>query len=168
VAFGVDRALAVEQKGYSIEAQGKPPDFVLEIASESNGEEDYTNKRDDYAAFGIPEYWRFDPTGDQHHGAPLAGDRLVEGAYQPTQVLEVAPNHFHGHSDVLNLDPCWDNRRLRWWDPATKRYLLTPDETHEARSRAEAQRDVEREARMTAEARVRELEAEMERRDRES
>ena len=33
IAFGVDRALAVNQKGYSIGDQGKPPDFVLEIAS---------------------------------------------------------------------------------------------------------------------------------------
>ena len=175
VAFGVDRALAVEQKGYSISAQGKPPDLVLEIASESTGEEDYTKKRDDYAAFGIPEYWRFDPSGGRHHDAPLAGDRLVDGAYQPTRILEVGPDHLHGHSDVLNLDPCWDNGRLRWWDPATGRHLLTPDETDEARSRAEAQRDAEQEARvaesearMTAEARVRELEAELARRDKES
>ena len=34
------------------------PDFVLEIASESTSEEDSTRKRDDYAALGIPEYWR--------------------------------------------------------------------------------------------------------------
>ena len=32
VAFNVDRALAVDQMGYSIRDQGKPPDFVLEIA----------------------------------------------------------------------------------------------------------------------------------------
>ena len=161
VSFGVDRALAVEQKGYSIEAQGKPPDFVLEIASESTGEEDYTNKRNDYAAFGIPEYWRFDPTGGRHHGAPLAGDQLVKGAYQPTQILEVAPNHFHGHSEVLNLDPCWDNGRLRWWDPVAGRYLRTFDETEEERA-------AEAEARARAEARVRELEAELAPRDKDN
>ena len=53
VAFGVDRALATEQKGYSIRDQGKPPDFVLEIGSATTGREEYIGKRNDYAAFGI-------------------------------------------------------------------------------------------------------------------
>ena len=87
IAFGVDRTLAIEQKGYSIRDQGKPPDFVLEIASESTGEEDYTGKRRDYAAFGIPEYWRFDSSGGQRHSSPLAGGRLVEQTYQPVDIL---------------------------------------------------------------------------------
>ena len=37
VAFNADRAVAVEQMGYSVRDQGKPPDFVLEIASLSTG-----------------------------------------------------------------------------------------------------------------------------------
>ena len=85
IAFGINRVLAVEQKGYSIRDQGKPPDFVLKVASESTGEEDYTSKRDNYAALGIPEYWRFDPSGGRHHGAPLAGDRLVGGHISPSK-----------------------------------------------------------------------------------
>ena len=164
IAFGVDRALAVDQKGYSIRDQGKPPDFVLEIASESTGQEDYTGKRDDYAAFGIPEYWRFDPSGGQHHGAPLAGDRLAEGTYQPIDVVETAPDHLYGHSDVLNLDLCWEKGKLRWWDPTTRRYLPTFDEERDARI-AEAEARANAEARAdSAEAQVRELEAELERR----
>ena len=63
VAFGVDRAGIISQRGYSIEEQGKPPDFVLEIACENTGQDDYTEKRYAYAAFGVPEYWRFDPSG---------------------------------------------------------------------------------------------------------
>ena len=164
IAFGVDRALAVRHKGYSIRDQGKPPDFVLEIASESTGEEDYTCKRDDYAAFGIPEYWRFDPSGGLYHGTPLAGDRLVEGAYQPARILEMGPGHRHGHSDALGLDLCWENGQLRWWDPTARGYLLTFDETDEARATAEARADSEHTSRITAENRVRELEAELERR----
>ena len=62
VAFGVDRAGIISQRGYSIEEQGKPPDFVLEIASENRGQDDYTEKRYAHAAFGVPEYWRFDPS----------------------------------------------------------------------------------------------------------
>ena len=162
IAFDVDFNLAVVQMGYSIRDQGKPPDFVLEVASPTTGRRDYTRKRNDYAAFGIPEYWRFDPSSGQHHDAPLAGDRLVEGTYQPVEVRETGPGHLHGHSGVLGLDLCWEDGRLRWWDPAAQRYLMTFDETDEARSAAEARADNENEARVAAEARVRELEAELE------
>ena len=44
VTFDCDRDLLIRQKGYSILAQGKPPDFVLEVASESTGVVDYTDK----------------------------------------------------------------------------------------------------------------------------
>ena len=157
IAFNADFPLAVDQNGYSIRDQGKPPDFVLEVASPSTGREDYTEKRNDYAAFGIPEYWRFDPSGGRYHGAPLGGDRLVEGTYQPIEILGMGPDHFHGHSDVLNLDLCWENGSLRWWDPASGGYLLTFDEEYDARIAAEARAQA-------AEARIRELEAELERR----
>ena len=70
VALGVDPALYKASNGYIIEDQGKPPDFVLEIASPHTGHIDVGAKRDDYAALGIPEYWRFDETGE-YHGARL-------------------------------------------------------------------------------------------------
>ena len=60
------------------------------------------------------------------------------------EILEVAPEHLHGHSDVLNLDPCWDHGRLRWYDPVGEQHLMPLEE--------------ERSARLAAEARVRELE----------
>ena len=150
VAFDVDRAQAIQQNGYSIRDLGKPPDFVLEVASEGTADNDVRGKRVDYAAFGITEYWRFDPTGGERHDAPLAGDRLEDGAYQPIEIVEVGPGHLHGHSDVLNLDPCWDHGQLRWFDPSAGEHLRTFLE--------------EREGRLTAEARVRELEAELRRR----
>lgn len=83
IAFNVDAARIIADEGYSIEVIGKPPDFVLEVASKSTGEGDYIGKRRDYAAFGIPEYWRFDPSGGIYHDAPLAGDRLADGEYRP-------------------------------------------------------------------------------------
>ncbi len=150
VAFNVDRPLAVEQNGYSIRDQGKPPDLVLEVASATTADQDVGNKRLDYAAFGIPEYWQFDPTGGQRYDAPIAGDRLENGEYHPMRIEEIGPDHFHGSSVVLNPNPCWDHRKLRWYDPATQAHLLTFAE--------------EQEARITAEARVRELEAELENR----
>ena len=75
VAFDADPAGYLARNGYVISEQGKPPDFVLEIASRSTGRRDTVDKRISYAALGIEEYWRFDETG-QFHGARLAGDRL--------------------------------------------------------------------------------------------
>ena len=46
--------------GYIVEEQGKPPDFVLEIASPGTKAEDNAGKRDFYARHGVVEYWRFD------------------------------------------------------------------------------------------------------------
>ena len=103
-ALSVDRAFAVERRAYSIRDQGKPPDLVLEVASPGTGREDYTRKRNDHAASGIPEYQRFDPPGGLHHSAPLARDRLAEGTYQPIEMMEMGPEQSHGHSDVLGLD----------------------------------------------------------------
>ena len=178
VAFDVDRDRAVKQMGYSIREQGKPPDFVLEIASVSTGFQDYTGKRTDYAGFGVPEYWRFDPSGGQYHDVHLAGDRLVDGEYQPIEIVQLDETHYYGRSDVLGLDLCWEEGLLRWWDPAKERYLSTFNEEADGRITAESERDAERgvrialesgldeerRARLAAENRVRELEAELERR----
>ena len=71
VAFGVDSAEVIARHGYAIDDQGKPPDFVLEIAWLTTAENDYTYKRADYAAYGILEYWRFDPTdGERYPSGP--------------------------------------------------------------------------------------------------
>ena len=160
IAFGVNPDRIIADRGYSIEQWGKPPDFVLEIASENTAENDVTVKRDDYAAFGIPEYWRFDPSGGEYYPASLAGDRLVDGAYQRIGIVGTDDRHFSGRSEVLGLDLCWEDGQLRWYDPAAGRYLLTFDEEAEAHIAAQDERDAERRARMAAEARVRELEAE--------
>ena len=120
----------------------------------TTADQDVADKRRDYAAFGIPEYWRFDPTGGQRYDAPIAGDRLQDGTYQPIEIREVVSEHLHGHSEVLNLDLCWDHGQLRWYDPATQTHLLTFYEERESRI-------AEREARLAAEARVRELEEEL-------
>lgn len=157
IAFDVNPATIRDRNGYSIEEQEKPPHFVLEVASVTTARNDYTQKREDYAAFGIPEYWRFDPTGGRRYDEPLAGDRLVEGVYQPIEIVRVDDDRLWGHSDVLNLGLCWEYGRLRWWDPATRQYLLTHEEEAEGRVAAEADRDA-------ALARVRELEEELRRR----
>ena len=137
IAFDVDPAAREARNGYLIPEQSKPPDFVLEVASESTGREDETVKRDVYEAMGVLEYWRFDHTGGEFHSAPLAGDRLVEGRYRPIEIARVSDKHFHGHSAALNLDLCWEHGRLRWHDPTAQHYLRTYDEVDDERIAAE-------------------------------
>ena len=72
VALNADREAFLRSNGYIISEQGKPPDFALEIASRSTARVDVGQKREDYALMGIPEYWRFDETGE-FHGDRLAG-----------------------------------------------------------------------------------------------
>ena len=88
ISFNSDPALYRQDNGYVISRQGKPPDLVMEIASERTGKNDVEDKPARYAALGIPEYWRFDETGG-FHGSRLAGDRLVDGQYEPIAVAEV-------------------------------------------------------------------------------
>ncbi len=148
IAFDVDPQLYRDTNGYIISEQGKPPDFVLEVASASTGDNDTGVKRNDYARMGIPEYWRFDETGE-YHGARLAGDRLVGDAYQPMQIDEFADGSLQGYSPILNLHLRWEDGVLAFYDPATNRPILT---YADQLARANA-----------AEARVRELEDELHR-----
>ena len=156
-AFNVDPAQYWAQNGYVISEQGKPPDFVLEIASRSTGRRDTIEKRVIYANLGIPEYWRFDETG-QYHGTRLAGDRLVDGRYEPIRIDELPDGSLQGHSAVLNVNLRWTEGQLGWHDPSTGEHVATMASEREARAQAEAHAAAEREARTQAEARIRELE----------
>ena len=150
VAFGVDPDAIVARNGYVISEVGKPPDFVLEVASRSTGRRDYTVKRAAYAGYGVGEYWRFDHTGGRYHDAALAGDWLVNGAYEPIRINEEPDGGRWGHSPILGLDLCWERGALRFYDPATEEYLPTPVELRD-------QRDAERAARLAAETALRRL-----------
>ena len=155
VAFGVDPAAYEASNGYIIEEQGKPPDFVLEIASWRTGQNDVGEKRDAYAALDIPEYWRFDETGESH-GTRLAGDRLVGDEYVPIPIDEAANDVLQGYSATLNLNLRWEGGVLGWYDPDTGRHIPTFDGERARAAEASTRAD-------QAEARVRELEAELRR-----
>ena len=151
VSRNANPALYRLDNSYVISRQGKPPDLVMEIASKSSGKNDVENKPARYAALGISEYWRFDETG-AFHQTRLAGDILVGDSYQPIPVDEAEPSILQGYSPALGLLIRWDHGQLLWWDPETQ----APIPTFET----------EREYRLLAEARIRELQEELERRNR--
>ena len=178
VAFSVNPAAYEKSNGYIVSEQGKPPDFVLEVASESTAETDVGAKRDDYAALGIFEYWRFDKTGE-FHGVTLAGERLSDGTYQPIPIKRLDDGSLEGRSAALNLNLRWERGEFVFYDPATGRRIVTlederarADMEREARIAAETRAsnernraDSEHEARVAAEARIRELEQRLNRQD---
>ena len=134
---------------------------------------DYTTKRVDYASYGIPEYWRFDPTNGDRYPAGLEGEELVGGEYRPIAIHGTEEGGYWGHSEALNLDICWERGQMRLYDPVARRYLLTHDEEAEQRIAAETLHDAERRARIAveaeaaeAQARIRQLEEELRRRSR--
>ena len=164
VAFNVDAADIGETNGYVIDEAGKPPDFVLEFASEHTARRDYIVKRPLYAGLDVPEYWRFDHTGGRQYDAALAGDRLTpEGVYRPIELTTEADGVIWGYSEALGLSVCWVERHLRFWDRMLRRYLPNPSEmADELDSERRARR--EETARADAEAaRVRELQEEIRR-----
>ena len=158
-----DRALMEEQRGYAIDRQGKAPDFALEVASPTTGIVDYTDKRADYERFGISEYWRFDPSGGEYHDVALAGDRLVDGVYEPIVIDGIGEGRLRGYSDALGLYVCWEDGRLRFFDPRTESYLRSHDEDAIRAEEERAGRLAAQARAGTAEARAAELEAELRR-----
>ena len=158
-----DCELMEEQRGYAIDRQGKAPDFVLEVASPTTGRADYTDKRADYEHFGVSEYWRFDPSGGEYHDAALAGDRLVDGVYEPIVIDSMSEGRLRGYSDALGLYVCWEDGRLRFFDPRTEGYLRSHDEAEARAGTAEARAEEERAGRVAAESRLAEIETELRR-----
>ena len=113
---------------------------------------------------GILEYWRFDETGE-HHGAKLAGEQLVDGTYVAVPIEELPDGDLQGYSTVLDLYLRWERGELVFYNPDTGQRIATLEDertradTERARTDTERTRaDREHEARLTAEARVRELE----------
>ena len=155
VAFNVDPEAYYGRNGYVISEQGKPPDFVLEVASSSTGRRDVVEKRVSYEELGILEYWRFDETG-RFHGSRLAGDRLVEGGYEPIEIIEMPDGSLRGRSVALGVELRWTEGALGWHDLDTGEHIATFATEREGRL-------AEREGRRRAEERTRELEEELRR-----
>ncbi len=158
IADNVNRAEIIEQRGYAIERQNKPPDFVLEVASVTTGRNDYTHKRRDYEAYGVSEYWRFDPSGGNYYDAPLAGDRLVDGSYQPIEIEWLDQRRCRGFSAFLGLYVCWEDGELRWYDPRTQSYIRTHADEVERAENAERRAESAESELLRLRQRIKELE----------
>ncbi len=154
LAFGVNTHAIRERRLYLPWEAGKPPDWVLEVASVSTARADVGRKRAIYAHIGVPEYWRFDPKDGEYHGQRLAGDRLVDGAYEPIPLTTAPDGILKGYSAVLRLSLCWDENWPRLYDPVTHTYLETWQQDRAARRVAESRAASEQAAREAAETQV--------------
>ncbi len=126
VAFGLG---AHNRSTYLVWKEGKPPDWVLEVASPSTVGRDLDAKRRIYAEMGVPEYWQFDPQGGLFPlGAPrLQGLALVDGEYEPLPArLERGERTIR--SPVLGLDLRAEGGLIRFRDPVTGKDIRHHDE----------------------------------------
>ena len=149
VVKGVEKKL---RRYYQIWKEGKAPDVVIEVTSDSTRWEDTETKRKLYQQLGVKEYYLYDPTGDYLEDR-LLGYRLVGSRYVSVRLWK-GENRLH--SDVLGLDLVLESGRLRLYDAQSQRFLLTPSEAIEAQRQAE-------EARRQAEEENARLQAELER-----
>ena len=156
IAFGVDAEAIRPRKLYLPWEVGKVPDWVLEIASESTRRVDLVHKPPIYAQIGVPEFWRFDPTGGGYYRFQLNGLKLVDGEYQPIELTTEPDGILKGYSEVLELSLAWDEGWPRFYDPATGLYL------EEWRDHIRALQ-AERQARAADQERIRQLEEELRR-----
>ena len=161
IAFAVNIAPLWERNAYMTWIAGKPPDFVLEIASESTARTDMVAKRRDYARIGVGEYWRFDSTGGDFYDAPLAGDRLVDGRYEPIEIVPQPDGSLWGYSAALDLYLCWDSSWLFFWDPRTGRFLRNIDASEDALAAEQAARQATQDALESAQETLRRLRAQL-------
>ncbi|PSB14081.1 hypothetical protein C7B61_01535 [filamentous cyanobacterium CCP1] len=138
------------------EEDGKYPNVVIEILSESTADQDRGIKKQIYQnTFRTPEYFWFDPDTLE-----LAGFLLVGGVYQPLQ-----PNAFnHLWSQQLNLFLGVQDQKLRYFSP-TGELIPTPEEAAELAQQqaelAQQQAELERQQKEAALARLKELEERM-------
>jgi hypothetical protein len=121
---------------------------VLEITWRSTRAEDLGAKFGLYQLLGVREYFLFDPLGE-YLDPPLQGYRLVEGRYEPLARVDQEGTLA---STVLGLELRLRDGTLRFYDPTTGQWLLTPSEAERARRAAQSSAAAEAAARQRAEA----------------
>lgn len=153
-----------KRNSYVTYDEGKPPDFVLEVLSESTWRRDVGVKKTIYERMGVLEYWILDPVDAYVDPPPLKGFRLIGDRYEP-----IAPRPGGGivyASEVLGLELRLADGVFRIRDHATGEDLRDPIELKEALEAETTARSLEKaalhqaeSARDEAEARRRDAEA---------
>ena len=142
VAFGVANR---HRNSYVAWEEGKPPDFVLEVASPTSRKRDAREKPGVYAKIGVPEFFLYDPEGKLTPA--LSGFALREGAYRPLPEERFPQGAVGVRSKVLGLCLCVRppapgreplDGSLCWYDPAAGAFLPTRHELADDKRQAEA------------------------------
>jgi Uma2 family endonuclease len=143
-----------QRRTYKLWEEGQPPTVVFEVTSRSSRLEDLGTKRALYAMLGVREYFVYDPLGE-YLRPPLQGYRLEGSDYQhlqPTGSGQLT-------SQALGVDLRLEAGRLRLFDTTTGERLLTYEEAHAARQRAQEQAAQAAERATQAEGRAAQAEA---------
>ena len=159
VVFGVDAEAIRSRLIYLPWEAGKPPDFVMEVASSTTARVDVERKPAIYEAIGVPEYWMHDPTGGCRYGEPLRGRKLVNGKYQDIELTREPDGVLKGYSEVLGISLAWDNGFPRLYDRESGLYVENYKESMAGRRAEKERADAEKERADAAETRVISVEA---------
>ena len=143
VAIGVANR---HHSSYVVWEEGKPPDFVLEVASPWSRKQDADEKPGQYAKMGVREFFLYDPEGEPESavsGFELCGGR--GGEYKPLPREQLPEGAVGVRSEVLDLYLCTKppgpeplDGSLSWYDPAAGEFLPQRYELAEGKRRAEA------------------------------
>ncbi len=126
VVYGVEKRL---RKTYKVWAEnGIVPSVIFEFTSDSTKGDDNDVKFPLYEqVLKADEYFRYDPTGD-YLNPRLQGFRLERGEYQSIPL----ENGDRLYSQNLQLFLVMIGEDFRFYDPKTREFLKTPEETREA------------------------------------
>jgi Uma2 family endonuclease len=113
-----------DRDNYLLWEEGRAPNIVIEVTSQSTRKEDLKDKLKIYRdEIGVAEYFLFDPRSEYLSPA-LQGHRLSRGRYAP-----IVPVGGRLPSVELGLHLEAAGSRLRFYDPVSQRWLPTPQET---------------------------------------
>jgi len=156
VVKGIPKTRTPDRRRYLVWEEGKAPDFVLELTSESTREEDVDDKMDIYRdVLGVREYFLFDPYSE-FLKPRLQGHRLVAGRYEPIAAVDGRLP-----SEVLGLHLEAVGELVRLYNPSTGQWLPIPPEDRQARQEAEARAEQAEEKVQQAEEKVEEVTSKM-------
>jgi Uma2 family endonuclease len=120
---GVPKVRVPERRSYRLWEEGKAPALVIEVTSATTFEEDAEDKLDLYQrVLKVKEYFLFDPFAENLKPG-LIGYRLAGARY-----ASIRPPRRRLPSRVLGLHLENQQGRLRFFNPGSRNYLLTPRE----------------------------------------